>query len=260
MAANGPPCSDAVGVSCGTDSAARRFPGRHDAHRSLPRSRLCARARRLRAGQLAIRRQFRGERRADRAERSRRWSGQRLHRLPRPARRGRRRVRGPSRGTRRRLSRTTADRLCRWPTGRSANELYRGQAEGGRTPRGCRVLCGARCAATGRNGRSAVRGGAALSRWRRIARLAVLRLVPRGARRRHRLRQSSARRPAGRLPRRTAGAMAPFEPQERSGRRDAADQPASQSVRNRGSRGSCGCPSRGSSQSGTSGSIPRSTS
>ncbi len=260
MAANGPPCSDDRRASSGTDTCARRFPAGHGARRSLSHPRLRTRARRLRAGQHAVRGQLRDERRNDRAER--RWRGRDicLRRVPRPARRRRRRWRRASRGHRRRLPRTAADRLCRRAAGRSADELYRGQAEASRAPRGCRVLCRAGTAATAPDRRLARCGRAHLSFRGTIARPALVRIVPWRTRRRYRAREPTAGGPAGRLSRCSTRPLARFEPQKRSGRRDVADQPVAQSVRSRGSRGSCGRSSWGSSQSGTSGSIPRSTS
>ena len=182
-----------------------------------------------------------------------------LH-LPRPRRGGRWRLHSPARRDRRRLPRAPAGRLCRRPARSCADELHRRQAGHARAARGGRLLCQfGNTASHGASARKRV-GGRALSPGRRGAGARALRRVPRRAGPGHRPRQSPTRGPASRIPRRTAGTVAASQAAIRSGRRHASHQPAAESGGKRGSRGLCRCPSRGSSQSEISGSIPRSTS
>ena len=87
-----------------------------------------------------------------------------------------------------------------------------------------------------------------------------VRRLPRRGRRGPRPGQPAARRAAAALPRRTARPVAAVGAPVRSRRGDAAHQPTAGSGGKRGSRGLCRCPPWGSRASGTSGSIPRSTS
>ena len=244
----------------GTGPEAARFPSRN-ARRSLPLFRRAGdgRDQLLAAGRDTLDRRLRGDRRDDRPERRTGGSAGRLHHLPWARGPRRRRGRAAPRRARRRLSPAPADGVCRRTPTPSADAAHRRADHRGGAPRRGRLLRGV---AAGRTARSRDRPacGGVVPRGRPGPRPARLLGLPRGAGARPRTGLSAAGGAACTVPRPADQAVASRRAAHRSARIDAPDQPASDSVGIRGSRGLRVRAARGSSQSGTSGSIPRSTS
>lgn len=247
------------GLSTGTDAPADRFPGRDGEQQALVHGGRCGRSGELRAGGDDIGRSARRNRRVGCPRWGRRGRSQRLLCLPRTERRGRRWVHPPPGGNRRRLSRAAAHRLRRGAQETPADELYRRQARPAPTSGGRPLLRGHAGPFVPRTGSRRSRS-TPLPIRRSRARPALLCLVPRRTGGGHGAGQPAARGSVARLPRCPVRPLAAIDAAERSGERDASDQPAPDSFGRRGPRGLRCRSSRGSSQSGISGSIPRSTS
>ena len=247
-------------VPFGTDPRGRRFPTRDgiwSAVRMLLRRSRGGDARCLHGRRQREYGPLQRERGTGCAERRRSGRSQCLLYLSRPSRAGRRGGNAEACRSRRRLSSSPARGLWRRAAAPRANGVDCPQSLAHRARARVQSLCGdglrtARVAAQTCPG--------PLPRWRPAARHPGLRKLPRSSRSRYRIGKSAAGRAACRLPGRAIRAMAPRQAAERSRQHNASHQPASDSLGKRGSRGLRSGTARGSSQSGISGSIPRSTS
>jgi hypothetical protein len=225
--------------SSGTDAEARRFPGCHVARFSTRPFRPGLRSRaafRLRPDGRDVHRTLQRQRRARVAERGKRGCRKRVLHLPRTGRAGRWSGQPAARRARPRLYPAAARCLCRRQAPASADELDRAAT----FPRGARGSRWILCRHAVRNPARAAFGGAGSVRaWRPESRASGLCELPRHRRPGHRSGQSAARGPARRLSGRTDRRVAPRPQAQRSWRRHASDQPASDSPGSRGSRGLC---------------------
>lgn len=195
--------------------------------------------------------------RIDRLERRAGGCAERLLQLPRTAWRGRRRRHSASCRTRYGLPAPPTRSLCRRPPASLADGLDR--TANGAPRKGARVGL-LRLFAVARTRYASAFYSEPVSVRRSPARNHRLRDLSWCPWRRERSGVSAAGRAAQRLPCPADRCLAAFQAPHRSRRHDAPDQPASDSLGKRGSRGLCCDSPRGSLQSGISGNIPRSTS